>query len=57
MIVMGTAITITSFAIYYSHYQQVRDRAVMREGVLRDKERLRANKASKEGRRVPDDER
>jgi len=48
---MGTVITITSFAIYYSHYQQVRDRAVMREGVLRDKERLRANKASKEGRK------
>ena len=57
MIVMGTVVTITAFAIYYSHYQQVRDRAVMREGVLRDKERLRANKAGREGRRVPDDER
>jgi hypothetical protein len=28
-------------AVYYSHYAQVRDKAVMREGVERDKERVR----------------
>jgi len=30
------------YAIYYSHNQQVVDRATMREGVERDKERLRS---------------
>lgn len=45
IIVMSTVITITACSIYYSHYQQVRDKAVMREGVMRDKERLRVNKA------------
>lgn len=29
-------------AIVYSHYSQVRDRKVMKEGIERDKERLRA---------------
>jgi PET assembly of cytochrome c oxidase, mitochondrial len=31
----------TMGTIYYSHYAQVRDKAVMRAGVERDKERLR----------------
>jgi len=31
-------------AIWYSHYSQVRDRQVMRAGVERDKERLRAKR-------------
>ena len=48
IIVMSSVLTITAFAIYYSHYQQVRDKAVMREGVTRDKERLRAIKAREE---------
>eukprot|EP00547_Thalassionema_nitzschioides_P005559 CAMPEP_0194208926 /NCGR_PEP_ID=MMETSP0156-20130528/7229_1 /TAXON_ID=33649 /ORGANISM="Thalassionema nitzschioides, Strain L26-B" /LENGTH=72 /DNA_ID=CAMNT_0038935993 /DNA_START=205 /DNA_END=423 /DNA_ORIENTATION=- len=28
-------------AIFYTHYSQVRDRRIMREGVERDKERLK----------------
>ena len=41
-IAMGLVSFATIGAIYYSHYSQVRDRAVMRAGVDRDKERLRA---------------
>jgi PET assembly of cytochrome c oxidase, mitochondrial len=40
-IVLGLTCVVTLGAIIYSHYSQVRDRQVMREGVERDKERLR----------------
>eukprot|EP00986_Skeletonema_menzelii_P015681 scaffold12374_cov85-Skeletonema_menzelii.AAC.1 len=40
-IVLGLTTSITAYAIFYSHFQQVRDKKVMREGVARDKERIR----------------
>lgn len=40
-IVMGLVSSATLYAIFYSHFQQVRDKAVMRAGVERDKERIR----------------
>lgn len=40
-IVLGLTSSITLYAIFYSHFQQVRDKAVMRAGVERDKERMR----------------
>jgi len=40
-VVMAAVLASSAGAVYYSHYQQVRDRAVMRAGVERDKERLR----------------
>lgn len=40
-IVMGIVSSATLYAIFYSHFQQVRDKAVMRAGVERDKERIR----------------
>eukprot|EP00574_Skeletonema_japonicum_P002869 CAMPEP_0201717950 /NCGR_PEP_ID=MMETSP0593-20130828/3583_1 /ASSEMBLY_ACC=CAM_ASM_000672 /TAXON_ID=267983 /ORGANISM="Skeletonema japonicum, Strain CCMP2506" /LENGTH=64 /DNA_ID=CAMNT_0048208127 /DNA_START=107 /DNA_END=301 /DNA_ORIENTATION=- len=39
--VLGLTTSITAYAIFYSHFQQVRDKKVMREGVARDKERIR----------------
>jgi len=39
---MGLVLLGTVGAISYSHYAQVRDKAVMRAGVERDKERLRS---------------
>ena len=36
-IVLGLTTSITAYAIFYSHFQQVRDKKVMREGVARDK--------------------
>jgi hypothetical protein len=44
---LGLTTSITLFAIYYSHYQQVNDKAVMRAGVDRDKERLRRKREEK----------
>eukprot|EP00545_Synedropsis_sp_CCMP1620_P002078 CAMPEP_0119016702 /NCGR_PEP_ID=MMETSP1176-20130426/14187_1 /TAXON_ID=265551 /ORGANISM="Synedropsis recta cf, Strain CCMP1620" /LENGTH=104 /DNA_ID=CAMNT_0006970221 /DNA_START=54 /DNA_END=366 /DNA_ORIENTATION=- len=41
VIVMAVTSSVTIGAILYSHYSQVWDREVMREGVERDKERLR----------------
>ncbi len=38
---MGIVSSATLYAIFYSHFQQVRDKAVMRAGVERDKERIR----------------
>jgi hypothetical protein len=35
------AVTAFASAVGYSHYQQVRDKAVMKAGVERDRERLR----------------
>ena len=40
-IVLGLTTSITAYAIFYSHFQQFRDKKVMREGVARDKERIR----------------
>lgn len=39
-VVLGLTSAATIGAIVYSHYAQVRDRKVMKEGVQRDKERL-----------------
>ena len=38
---LGLTTSMTLFAMYYSHYQQVSDKAIMRAGVERDKERIR----------------
>jgi hypothetical protein len=38
---------VTIGAIIYSHYSQVLDKKMMKEGVERDKERLRAKKIMK----------
>ena len=40
-ITMALVVTAAAGAVAYSHYAQVRDKAIMREGVERDKERLR----------------
>lgn len=40
-IAVGLMLVASSSAVAYSHYQQKRDKAVMRAGVERDKERLR----------------
>jgi len=39
--VVGVTTFVTIGSIYYSHYAQVRDKQTMREGVQRDKERMR----------------
>jgi hypothetical protein len=41
VIVMGMVVLGSVAAVMYSHYAQVRDKTVMRQGVERDKERLR----------------
>ena len=43
-IVLGITTSITFYAVFYSHYQQVRNKSVMRAGVERDKERIRLKK-------------
>lgn len=43
-IILGITTSVTLYAIFYSHFQQVRDKAVMRAGVERDKERMRLRK-------------
>lgn len=43
---LTTAATIS--VVMYSHYSQVRDKKVMREGVERDKERIRMRKKIKQ---------
>ena len=48
-IVLGITSSVTLYAIFYSHFQQVRDKQVMRAGVERDKERIRLKKKEKEG--------
>jgi hypothetical protein len=40
-VAMAVALTALVSAVGYSHYQQVRDKAVMKAGVERDRERLR----------------
>lgn len=51
-VVLGVVTSATLYAIFYSHFQQVRDKAVMRAGVERDKERMRLKKRQQEGERV-----
>ena len=51
-VVLGVVTSATLYAIFYSHFQQVRDKAVMRAGVERDKERMRLKKRQQEGARV-----
>ena len=43
-VILGVTTVATVGAIIYSHYSQVRDKAIMREGVERDKERMRAKR-------------
>ena len=40
-VVLGLTTTVTLSAIFYSHFSQVRDKAAMRAGVERDRERIR----------------
>ena len=40
-VVLGCTALITVGSIYYSHYAQVRDKRIMKEGVQRDKERIK----------------
>mmetsp|Transcript_14348 Transcript_14348/g.21480 ORF Transcript_14348/g.21480 Transcript_14348/m.21480 type:complete len:82 (+) Transcript_14348:102-347(+) len=40
-VVLGLTTTVALYAVFYSHFSQVRDKAVMREGVERDKARMR----------------
>lgn len=44
VIVMTLVVGVSISAVIYSHYSQVRDRNVMKEGVERDKERLRSQR-------------
>ena len=46
-IAVGFTTTICVGAVIYSHYAQVRDKADMRAGVERDKERLRIRRQMK----------
>jgi hypothetical protein len=41
VITMVVVVTASASAVAYSHYAQVRDKAVMKAGVERDRERLR----------------
>jgi hypothetical protein len=46
-IVVGLTSAITLGAVFYSHYSQVQDKATMRAGVERDKERMRMKRRMK----------
>jgi hypothetical protein len=46
-ITMALVVSVSIGAVVYSHYAQVRDKAVMKAGVERDKERLRMGRAQK----------
>ena len=41
LVTMLVVLFISSSAIVYTHYSQVRDKRIMRAGVARDKERLK----------------
>ena len=43
-LVLGLVVATSIAAVIYSHESQVRDKAIMRMGVERDKERLRKGK-------------
>ena len=43
-IVLGMTSLVAMGAVYWSHYSQVQDKATMKEGVVRDKERVRMKK-------------
>jgi hypothetical protein len=48
MIVMGVTISCTIGAILYAHFEPIESKRVMREGVHRDKERLKKKKLERE---------
>jgi hypothetical protein len=50
-IALGLTSAITIGAVVYSHYSQVQDRAAMKEGVKRDKERIRMKRLMKKQQR------
>lgn len=50
-IVLGLTSTVTVGAIVWSHYSQVRDRSLMREGVERDKLRMKLKRQAERERR------
>ena len=54
-IALGITSGITLGAIIYSHYSQVRDKRVMREGVERDKERIKIKKKLKKQQEQPNE--
>jgi|AntRauTorckE5430_2_1112549.scaffolds.fasta_scaffold04824_2 activator of 2-hydroxyglutaryl-CoA dehydratase len=43
-IVLGFTSLVAMGAVYWSHYSQIQDKATMKEGVVRDKERVRMKK-------------
>eukprot|EP00979_Chaetoceros_neogracilis_P011559 scaffold2917_cov282-Chaetoceros_neogracile.AAC.3 len=43
-IVLGFTSMVAMGAVYWSHYSQIQDKATMKEGVVRDKERVRMKK-------------
>lgn len=47
LLVLGFTSAVTLGAIVYSHYSQVQEKATMRAGVERDKERIRMKRAMK----------
>ncbi len=51
-IALGASSVITIGAIIYSHYSQVRDKRVMKEGVERDKERIRYKRKMKQQQQI-----
>ena len=53
-IAVGISSAITIGAIVYSHYSQVRDKKAMKEGVKRDKERIRMKKLMKKRQQQSD---
>ena len=50
-VALGITTGVTLGAIIYSHYSQVRDKKAMKEGVERDKERIKIKKMLKKQRK------
>lgn len=47
LLTLGVTSAVTLGAIIYSHYSQIQEKATMRAGVERDKERIRIKRAMK----------
>ncbi len=55
-IVFGVTTVATLGAIVYSHYSQVRDKEAMKEGVRRDKERIKMKRLMKKRQQMEKDQ-
>ncbi len=55
-IVFGVSTVATLGAIFYSHYSQVRDKEAMKEGVRRDKERIKMKRLMKKRQQMEKDQ-